>query len=229
MGAAKKSSKKKNTKKKSEAKATKHPFYDTLVTPEAPCVYQFLSKAHDFEDKGEPKYKITLQFTEEQADAILEDIDSKRQDASDFLASWKKPKHVDPADFDLPACKEVEDDDGNTVFEIGFKVAAENKDGDSQKPIVVDAAKHPVTEAVGTGSRVKVAYRVSPYPGFGGGFSLRLLGVQVLSLQTYGGDVAGAFGEEDGGFQSAGGNPEDFTQESDDEPYPEGEASGREF
>lgn len=186
-----------------------HPFYNTHVTPELPCKYAFLTRTYDFEDQGKPQYKITLQYTPELKEAFEKELEGMRKEASAFLKTWKKPADVKPSAFKLPTMKEVEDDDGNTVFEVCFKIDEINKTtGASNKPTVLDAAKHPVTEAVGTGSRVKVAYRVSPYPQLGGGFSLKLQAVQVLHLEEYGRDAAESFGEEEGGFESKGGEPQ---------------------
>ena len=98
------------------------------------------------------------------------------------------------------------DKDGNETGEIEFKVKAnakfQSRDGKwfSQKPLVVDSKRTPMTKdtLIGNGSIVKVAFDIVPYSMMSSktcSVSLRMKGVQVLQLVEYQGDL---FEDEDG-------------------------------
>ena len=75
-------------------------------------------------------------------------------------------------------------ENGKTLFKIKMK----GKIGDVEvRPIVVDSSGQPMTDTiVYGGSKVKVSADLIPYyvATTGAGISLRLIGVQVLELQT---------------------------------------------
>ena len=98
------------------------------------------------------------------------------------------------------------DKDGNETGEIEFKVKMkakfQSRDGKwfTQKPIIVDSKRTPITKdtLIGNGSTVKVAFETVPYAMMSSktcSVSLRLKGVQVLNLVEYQGDL---FEDEDG-------------------------------
>jgi hypothetical protein len=69
----------------------------------------------------------------------------------------------------------------------------------SLTPVIVDAKGTPCDVQVGGGSRIKVAFTTAPYHTalVGAGLSMRLQGVQVLTLSQGGGMDLG-FGVEEG-------------------------------
>lgn len=71
--------------------------------------------------------------------------------------------------------------EGDILFTVSRKKM--NNFGEVNKPpIVVDAAKNPMTELIGRGSKVKVQINVYEYKKFGGGIAAELEAVQVVDL-----------------------------------------------
>lgn len=91
----------------------------------------------------------------------------------------------------LPIKKEMDDHEQPTgrLF-VTFKT------GEKYPPGVFDKYNQPIPESVlvGNGSKVRVAYTVNQYDGFGGGINLYLSGVQVVDLVEYKGRGAEGYG-----------------------------------
>lgn len=204
---------------------TDNPFRKTRVTSQARVLFAHLE--HPDTRFGSPGYyKVTLALGVAEAEKMEKGLKSLRKAAATDLNALAE-KHGKRGDFKgtdikTPIFKDGTAEEGDrsglpagTPFrEVTFKVPATSTRAGrevSNKPQVVDAKKRPVSSPVFGGSDVKVAYRVAPYSGFGGGVTLRLQGVQVLNLVTGGGfDPTAAFDEEDGfeepeGFE--GGTP----------------------
>ena len=127
-----------------------------------------------FDDKGAPKYEITLRF--------------KPDDPA-----WKKfcqevtAMHKAAGTAPNPIHWETEKDENEKKVKTGF-LALRFKTGEQFKPSVFDAYGRPLPEGVkvGNGSMAKVNCSPTPYPGFGGGITLYLNAVQVTELIPYG-------------------------------------------
>jgi hypothetical protein len=86
------------------------------------------------------------------------------------------------------------DKDGD--WNLSFATNAEFPNGDPSPLIVVDKNNKPVTELVGNGSEVKVAYNEFEYTQSGGGVTLLLKGVQVLDLVKFESNATPNFSNE---------------------------------
>lgn len=171
-------------------------------------------------------YSVSLLLTKEAAEPLLTQM---TEVVNEFVESGKaKSKKMAP----LPV-KDVEDDDGNPTgdVQIKFKLKAVGKSGSDtweQRPSIFDAAGKPMTEQVGSGSKIKVGCEVVPYSTAmaGTGVTLRLKAVQVLELVEFtGGDGFDSweFSKEQG-FTTDGTSQE----ESGDSPEPQ-HSSGFDF
>ena len=106
----------------------------------------------------------------------------------DFANSGQaKSKKMSP----MPV-KDVEDDDGTPTgdVQIKFKLRSVGKNGSDtweQRPGLFDADGKPMSENVGSGSKIKVGCEIVPYSTAmaGTGVTLRLKAVQVIDLIEY--------------------------------------------
>lgn len=147
-------------------------------------------------------YSVSVLVPEEEAQEMCEHLDSlaKKRLAEEIKDGKKKgltfKKGYAPAT----------DKDGNETGEIEFKIKMkakfQSKQGQwfSQKPMVVDSKRTPMSKStlIGNGSLVKVAFDPIPYTMMSTkitSVSLRLKGVQVINLVEYQGDL---FEDEDG-------------------------------
>ena len=91
----------------------------------------------------------------------------------------------------IPIKKEVDESDQPTG-----RLYVRFQTGEQYKPGVFDKYGQPLPEGilVGNDSKVKVAYTVNHYDGFGGGVNLYLSAVQVLDLIEYKGRSAEGYG-----------------------------------
>ena len=147
-------------------------------------------------------YSISVLVAEEEAQEMCEHLDglAKKKLAEEMKNGKRK---------DLTLKKPyapATDKDGNEIGEIEFKTKLkakfQSRDGKwfSQKPIVVDSKRSPITKEtlIGNGSTIKVAFEPIAYTMMTTktcSVSLRLKGVQVLNLVEYQGDL---FEDEDG-------------------------------
>jgi len=91
----------------------------------------------------------------------------------------------------LPIKQEIGEDEQPTGrMQISFKTS------EKFKPDVFDkfGKKIPENVLLGNGSKVRVAYTINKYDGFGGGINLYLSAVQVVELVEYQGRSAEAYG-----------------------------------
>ena len=99
---------------------------------------------------------------------------------------------------------EVNQETGDVSLKFKLKAKVTTKSGDvfSQKPIVVDAKRQPITKEIPlwNGSLVRVGYQVIPYYTSlaGAGLSLRMKSVQILEAIEGANEATTIFSEEDG-------------------------------
>jgi hypothetical protein len=196
-----------------------------IISPKFTAMYAWLSAPNTKHDKDgvyqvsgkfDPKVPEQRAFLKVLSDMHKANVEESRKG---FKATKKQPEmKVQPPIH--------EEDDG--TYRVNFKEAAfiipekgphAGKKIDL-KPPVVDATGKPANEIeVWSGSEVKVAIDVAPFynGSLGAGLSLRLKGVQVITLRTRGsrdGASLGFTAEE--GFTADGGNgAPDFSSDTD--------------
>jgi len=163
------------------------------------------AKVYDADTKFDPNgiYSISVLVPESDAQEMCEHLDglAKKRLAEEIKNNPKRKDLTLRTPF-APAT----DKDGNETGEIEFKVKLkakfQSRDGKwfTQKPLVVDSKRTPMTKdnLIGNGSTIKVAFEPIPYVMMSSktcSVSLRLKGVQVLNLVEYQGDL---FEDEDG-------------------------------
>jgi len=128
-------------------------------------------------DSNDPKWREWAVFVQAEADKLRLQY---KNGAS--LAKAKIPAKVDVDEADKPT----------GLYYVTFKT------DEKFKPGVFDRynKKIPDNILIGNGSKVRVAYSINYYDGFGGGINLYLSAVQVVDLVEYKGRSAEAYGFE---------------------------------
>lgn len=156
-------------------------------------------------------YSINVIVPEDQAAKVCERLDEiaeanaqkivKEQSKLKATLSTRLPYETDYDDNGDPT--------GNILFKVKMKAAGTTRDGKefTQKPLVVDAKRTPMTGDVliGNDSVVKVAFEPSPYYAAAqkqAGVTLRLKGVQVLTLKEFRGNSADTMFDEEDGYET---------------------------
>ena len=158
------------------------------ITPKAEVMYAWLEKAQPgFKDGDAPKLSVTLKMNPEDGET------------ADWLAKIKEIT----GDKTTPIKPDKESDSLLVKFHT------------LKRPPVVDTNNHKLPDdvTVGRGSVVRVAYGLSEYPGFGGGFTLYLNAIQVIKLVEY--KSQAAFPDTEEGYVV--GDTTETTEESGDE------------
>ncbi len=186
---------------------------EKMVTPRGVAVWPRITGQPDtkFDDAG--VWKITLRLKKGQAatDAFVEALE-QRHTAAVAQAQKENPKAGKKLKIADQPWKDDIDEQGNETGDVlvNFKSKASGvtKEGKawSRKPLVVDAKGTELasTISVGGGSEVRVAFEIMPFyaPAVGAGISLRMTGVQVLSLVVGGKADAKSLGfEEEDGYE----------------------------
>lgn len=169
----------------------------------------------DTKFKAEGQYSVKLRLSAEDAQELIDEIDSLADEAFETALSEAKnereKKKIKRAD---PAYSAEEDEDGKETgnFLFNFKMTASGVSKKTGKEWtrtcpVFDAKRKPIdlkNILIGSGSVVKVAYVLSPFStAIGVGVSLRLEAVQVLELREWGNRDASAFGfGDEEGFEA---------------------------
>lgn len=225
--------------------ATKtRPPLEKITTPKGTASFPHLTSPDTkFDAAGE--YKVGLILSEEAAAPLIEKLEQTAEKAfqeakakinqdikeakGEKLGKAKKAL-ASLQKADLPV-KPVYDDDGNETGSVilSFKMKASYTDKEkkvqTRKPAIFDAkgTAFKPTSAIWGGSEMKVSGFLSPYyiPATGqAGVSLRLAGVQIISLSTgSGGGSASSYGFEE---------EEGFSAEELEEPEGTGESSSGE-
>lgn len=175
------------------------------ITPAGYVGYSHLNKPNKF-----GSYQIELILEGEEAEALKAKVTALSQEGKDELIAAEKDKkkiaELKKLNFFLPFEAETNDDGeetGRTVFLFKNKAEGKGRDGKPFKrgPIeTVDAKRQPMKNPkVGRGSKVKVAFTVAPFTGFGLiGATFRLQSVQVLEYKPFSSGASAAFSEEEG-------------------------------
>jgi len=175
-----------------------------LVTPEGKAVYPHLNEADtDFDEDG--NFSTKLAIPSEHAGDLLGKLEEFAEES--YKTQCKEQKKQKLKRYNHPWEEEYDKDGqatGNILFK--FKMRAKTRQGVDLRPVLVDAKKNPMTDRVGSGSKIKVAFEARGWfvPSLGAGVSLRLRGVQVIELVEYSaGTSATSLGfEEEDGFES---------------------------
>ena len=198
------------------------------ITPAGVALYPKLNEP-DTKFKAEGQYSVKLRLSAEDAQELIEEIDSLADAAfEEALAEAKNEREKKKIKRADPAYSAEEDEDGNETgnFLFNFKMAASGVSKKTGKEWtrtcpVFDAKRKPIdlkTVQIGGGSVVKVAYVLSPFStAIGVGVSLRLEAVQVLELHEWGNKDASAFGfGDEEGFEVEEENTGSVFNEGDD-------------
>jgi hypothetical protein len=178
---------------------------DRMMTPVGLAVYPYLNEPDtQFDENG--VYQLQLSLPQKEADTMIKSLEKQYDTAYKGYCKEKKKNQLKKAD--MPWKDQVDDEGdptGNVLFR--FKMRAKTAKGVELRPLLIDSKRHPVTERIGSGSQVKVAFEAHDWlvPALGVGLSLRLKGVQVIELIEWsGGPNATSLGfEEEEGFETA--------------------------
>lgn len=217
-----------------KTKSQKNERSERLTTPIGVAVYPWLSKPDDkYDDEG--VYSVRLRIPEEEAQELQSQIQEAYDEAYKAACSREGTRKL-KTDF-LP-WRQAVDEDGKETGEIEFNfkskasgINKETKEAWTRKVPLFDSKRKPLDSKkvlVGTGSRIKVSFFISPWytKKFGFGVTLRLVGVQIVELVAGGGNNAEAmgFGEEEGWegdeadeVTTSKEDGDESTEESDDE------------
>lgn len=198
------------------------------ITPAGIALYPKLNEP-DTKFKAEGQYSVKLRLSAEDAQELIEEIDSLADEAFDeALAEAKNEREKKKIKRADPAYSAEEDEDGKETgnFLFNFKMAASGVSKKTGKEWtrtcpVFDAKRKPIdlkNIQIGSGSVVKVAYFLSPFStAIGVGVSLRLEAVQVLERREWGSKDASAFGfGDEEGFEAEEENTGSVFNEGDD-------------
>ena len=191
-----------------------------LVTPVGVGKYVFVNEPQTkFDPNG--VYNVSLVMSEADASPLMTTLDEQLEVANKQAKETAKPQKRDSLTVNKPYVKEYDEagvETGNIEFKFKMTAKYTTRDGEvrERKPVIVDTKKNPVTEIVGSGSKLKVAFNARPYymPSANAyGVSLFLSAVQVIELKSV---DAGDFAEEEGFVSSA--IAEEKIQEVQDSP-----------
>jgi len=189
-----------------------------LTTPQGTAIYPWLNEPdRKFDTDG--VYKVNLRLTREDAADFINKLTEIRDTHYTESCETEGKKKLKVAD--LPVMDVTDDEDNETgQVDIKFKLKAQYEyDGKkiTQRPVLMDAKRNPMTEIVGAGSMVRVGCEVFPYytAQIGVGVSLRCKVVQVLDLKEYSpsGTTGFDFNEEDG-FEAVSASMSEDTPET---------------
>jgi len=152
--------------------------YERVTTPVGIASYPWLKDADYKFDKVNGIYSCNIYVDDAEAKAFTDVIDKAYTENLAETKKLNKGKQIKVGP------KPYASENGKTLFKIKMK----GKIGDVEvRPVVVDSSGQPITDTiVYGGSKVKVSADVVPYyvATTGAGISLRLVGVQILELQT---------------------------------------------
>jgi hypothetical protein len=188
-----------------------------ITTPLGTAVWPHLNKPDKkFDPDGAGDYSVKLRIPADECGELVSELEAMADEDYKKLCREKKKPNLKRADFPWQTeYDEDMNDTGNIVFK--FKMKAQTKAGAAMKPVLFDSQCQPLTEVIGAGSKIKVAFQPSCWfvAAHGAGISLRLRGVQVLQLEEYSGSSAESLGfdSEEGGFETVAAKL-DTTEES---------------
>ena len=163
------------------------------------------TKVHDPDTKFDPNgyYSVSVLVQEEDAVEMCEYLDGlAKKRLAEEIKNNPKRKDLTLKKPYSPATDKDGNETGEIEFKCKLKAKFQSRDGKwfTQKPLVVDSKRTPITKdtLIGNGSTIKVAFEPVPYSMMSSktcSVSLRLKGVQVIQLVEYQGDL---FEDEDG-------------------------------
>jgi len=152
--------------------------YERITTPVGVASYPWLKDADYKFDKEKGIYSCNIYVDDTEAKDLISVIDKS------YTENLAEQKKLNKGKTIKPGPKPYVSENGKTLFKIKMK----GKIGDVEiRPVVIDSSGQPMTDiVVYGGSKVKVSADLVPYyvATTGAGISLRLVGVQVLELQT---------------------------------------------
>lgn len=152
--------------------------YERITTPVGVASYPWLKDADYKFDKEKGIYSCNIYVDDAEAKDLISVIDKS------YTENLAEQKKLNKGKTIKPGPKPYVSENGKTLFKIKMK----GKIGDVEiRPVVIDSSGQPMTDiVVYGGSKVKVSADLVPYyvATTGAGISLRLVGVQVLELQT---------------------------------------------
>ena len=152
--------------------------YERITTPVGVASYPWLKDADYKFDKEKGIYSCNIYVDDTEAKDLISVIDKS------YTENLAEQKKLNKGKTIKPGPKPYVSENGKTLFKIKMK----GKIGDVEiRPVVIDSSGQPMTDiVVYGGSKVKVSADLIPYyvATTGAGVSLRLVGVQVLELQT---------------------------------------------
>lgn len=222
----------------------KKPTYTTFVTPVGVAIYPRLNAPDEY--KGKKTYKTQLKLPADAVvkvkgeEVVLKDLideqieqhyEATKADLETKIAEEKGEKKAKAKKALETLTKEYPyaaafDDDGEETGDLVFKFKknAEYKDAKGKmvqsKLTLIDAKKNPVNPAVWGGSEIKVSSEIFPYYSNATdtvGVSLRMRGVQIITLVQGSGGAVNDFDEEEGYEGEAEDKSTDKSDDSDDE------------
>jgi hypothetical protein len=179
-------------------------------------------------------YSIDVVIPEEDAQEVCEYLEGLRDErlAEEVKANPKAKSLSARPVYELDLDQDG-NETGNYKFKVKLKATVRGRDNQTytQRPIVVDSKRSPMTEEtlIGNGSIVKVAYEPHTYVMASNkqvGVSLRLKGVQVLQLVEYGNKGAASMFDEEDGYVAEPESAADTSEISFDDGQADGEAEG---
>lgn len=167
------------------------------VTPVGEAVWCHVLSPEMYQGTSTNKYVVGLKLNEKDKKAFLGKIDNEWQK---FVESEEGKKHTYKYDY-ANGLKEYKDDE-YFKFKMTHIIRCKNgKDWERTVP-VFDAGQKPIETEIGNGSKIKVAYELTPFyiTSKNYGISLRMSAVQVLELNDANNESAESFGfaEEEG-------------------------------
>lgn len=189
-----------------------------FTTPKGLAQYPSI-KTPDTKFNPEGDYKVNLVMEDDEKtnalvsklEAILEDFYENDDNVKQVIAKGRKVVTQDIYE---------KDEEGRIVMKFKQKAVITKKDG-SKIPVKIrqfDSKGKPIDVNIGRDSVIKVSFTANPYymPSTRTcGLSLRLLAVQVISLNEFGDSSASSYGfEEEEGYN--GEDPEDSSKSFED-------------
>jgi len=136
-------------------------------------------------------YSISIKLPSKEANPIIKKIKDawKEYNSEEQPENWPFMNEKD---------RETGEATGNIIFKTKFNASWTNKDGSFATVPIYDAKGHKLPQKfdIGNGSIIRVGVQLVPHDMQGGGISLRLKGVQVITPNGSGFDSM--FNEEDG-------------------------------
>jgi len=191
------------------AKQQKH------VTPKGVAIFPHLNTPDTKFDR-DGAYNVTLKLHEgddgvqKLLDMIDEATDTAYQNALKDIKSAKTRREIEKqVPYDYEEDEDTGERTGYVLFKFRRKASGVDDNGKRWKATIpmFDAKKNPVTEQVGGGSVIRVSFHMAEYYVAGqkkAGVSMRIAGVQVLELKSFGVDADSLGFDEEDGFESSG-------------------------